>query len=166
MNDDHSLRAASVRFENVDPRSPDARTAIAAYFAELDTRFSDGFDPGEGGADDDARMLAAPNGTFVVATSDGSLVGCGGVQCVDERTAEIKRMWIASAWRGLGLGKRLLERLEAEGARLGRHRIVLDTNESLTEAVAMYERAGYRPIERYNANPYAQHWFEKHLPSR
>lgn len=40
---------------------------------------------------------------------------------------------------------------------------MLDTNETLVEAIAMYERAGYTPIERYNDNPYAHHWFTKHL---
>ena len=42
--------------------------------------------------------------------------------------------------------------------------MVLDTNGSLVEAIAMYGSAGYRVIERYNDNPYAQHWFAKRLP--
>ena len=41
----------------------------------------------------------------------------------------------------------------------------LDTNGTLVEAIAMYERAGYHHIERYNDNPYAQAWFEKSLTS-
>ena len=40
-------------------------------------------------------------------------------------------------------------------------RVVLDTNETLDEAIAMYERAGYARIDRYNDNPYAHHWFGK-----
>jgi hypothetical protein len=43
--------------------------------------------------------------------------------------------------------------------------VILDTNEVLTEAVAMYERAGYHRVERYNDNPYAHHWFAKALTS-
>jgi hypothetical protein len=39
----------------------------------------------------------------------------------------------------------------------------LDTNRTLVEAVSMYERSGYRHIERYNDNPYAQAWFAKSL---
>ena len=39
----------------------------------------------------------------------------------------------------------------------------LDTNGTLDEAIAMYERAGYRRIGRYNDNPYAEAWFEKDL---
>jgi GNAT superfamily N-acetyltransferase len=65
--------------------------------------------------------------------------------------------------RGLGLGRRLLARLEDVARDLGRTRVVLDTNEVLVEAIAMYERAGYRSIERYNDNPYAHRWFAKDL---
>ena len=39
----------------------------------------------------------------------------------------------------------------------------LDTNDTLVEAIAMYERAGYRPIERYNDNEWARCWFERTL---
>ncbi len=39
----------------------------------------------------------------------------------------------------------------------------LDTNGALTEAIALYERAGYHRIERYNDNPYAELFFEKSL---
>ena len=91
-----------------------ARTALDQYFAELDARFRSGFDPGAVGADADAHALTAPDGAFLVMTSDRSVVGCGGVQAVDAETAEIKRMWIADAWRGLGLGARMLSRLEEQ----------------------------------------------------
>ena len=72
-------------------------------------------------------------------------------------------MWISSQSRGIGLGKRLLAHLEGEARRAGRSRIVLDTNGSLTEAIAMYEAAGYVQTARYNDNPYAEHWFTKML---
>jgi DNA-binding MarR family transcriptional regulator/GNAT superfamily N-acetyltransferase len=157
------IRSATVRFSVVDPRSAVARTALDQYFAELDARFRSGFDPGAAGADADAHALTAPDGAFLVMTSDRSVVGCGGVQAVDAETAEIKRMWIADAWRGLGLGARMLSRLEEQCFALGRTTVVLDTNESLTEAITMYERSGYHRIDRYNDNPYAHHWFEKHL---
>jgi DNA-binding MarR family transcriptional regulator/GNAT superfamily N-acetyltransferase len=157
------IRSATVRFSVVDPRSPMARAALDHYFAELDRRFRTGFDPGAAGAGADAHALTAPDGAFVVMTSDQSLVGCGGVQRLDGDTAEIKRMWIDEAWRGLGLGARMLASLEEQCLKLGRTTVVLDTNEALTEAIAMYERSGYHRIERYNPNPYAHHWFRKHL---
>jgi DNA-binding MarR family transcriptional regulator len=156
------LRAATVETDLVDPRSPAAQSALARYFGELDERFRSGFDPGAGGAADIAAMRS-PDGAFVLMRSDQVTVGCGGLQRIDDATGEIKRMWIDPDWRGLGLGGRLLTRLEAVARELGRTRVVLDTNETLVEAIAMYERAGYQQIERYSDNPYAHHWFAKDL---
>ncbi len=157
------LAAAAVSTRAVDPRSSGARQALAQYFAELASRFPTGFDTDQAGAAADAGELRPPHGAFIVVTSDGATVGCGALKRIDDTTAEIKRMWIHPDWRGLGLGRRLLVELEDVARRIGRRRVVLDTNETLTEAIAMYERAGYRAVERYNDNPYAQRWFAKTL---
>jgi GNAT superfamily N-acetyltransferase len=162
-NVERAARVAAVRFDLTDPRSSDAQQTMTRYFDELNRRFRYGFDPGHGGAGGDAALLRAPGGAFVVVHDDNAPIGCGGVQRVDDVTAEIKRMWIDPESRGLGLGPRLLARLEAVAEGLGYRRVVLDTNESLTEAIAMYERAGYTAIERYNDNRYAHHWFAKDL---
>jgi DNA-binding MarR family transcriptional regulator/GNAT superfamily N-acetyltransferase len=159
---DRLLRAATVVADVVDPRSADARAALARYFGELDARFPSGFDPGDATASD-GTALRAPDGAFLLLRSDGATVGCGGVQRVDDRTGEIKRMWIDPDWRGLGLGRRLLDRLEEVARAHGRERVVLDTNSVLLEAISLYERSGYRPVDRYNDNPYAQRWFAKVL---
>jgi DNA-binding MarR family transcriptional regulator/GNAT superfamily N-acetyltransferase len=156
------LRAGTVTFDVVDPRSVAARSAMAQYFRELNQRFRSGFDPAQGAARD-ATSLRAPGGAFVVIRGDHTVIGCGGLQRLDQHTAEIKRMWIHPDWRGLGLGGRLLARLETISREGGYPQVVLDTNETLTEAISMYQRAGYRPIERYNDNPYAHHWFAKDL---
>jgi DNA-binding MarR family transcriptional regulator/GNAT superfamily N-acetyltransferase len=156
------LRAATITFDVVDPRSVAARAATAQYFGELNDRFSSGFDPDEASAGD-ATSLRAPSGTFVVIRSDHSVIGCGGLHRLDDHTAEIKRMWIHPDWRGLGLGGRLLAKLETASREGGYARVVLDTNETLIEAIGMYQRAGYRSIERYNDNPYAHQWFAKDL---
>jgi len=156
------IRAATVRLRVVDPVSDPAGAALGEYYAELGRRFPEGFvpDPAHQGAD----ALRAPSGAFVVATSDGAPVACGGVRRFDRTTGEIKRMWVASSWRGAGLGTRLLRRLESEALSLGYSRAVLDTNRSLTEAIAMYGRAGYREIAPYSEdNPYAEMFFEKAL---
>jgi ribosomal protein S18 acetylase RimI-like enzyme len=107
--------------------------------------------------------MRAPRGTFIVATSDGELVSCGGMQTFAPGIAELKRMWVHEAWRGAGLGSRMLRRLEQEAVERALPVVRLDTNSALTEAIAMYKRAGYREIERYNDNRYARHWFEKDL---
>lgn len=156
------VRAATVHLRTVSPRDPAAVAATGHYFAELDARFPDGFDAG-GAVDHDAAAMAPPGGVFVVATSDGEPVACGGVQPLEGGTGEIKRMWVHADWRGAGLGSRMLRHLETLARDLGHRRVVLDTNGTLVEAIAMYRRAGYQPVQRYNDNPYAQAWFAKDL---
>ena len=147
------VRAATVRLHEVDRAHPIAAEAVDLYFAELDRRFPTGFDPG----------ATDREGTYLVATSDGRPVACGGVLDLGDRVAEIKRMWVHPDWRGAGLGARLLGALEQLAHRLGHAVVRLDTNGTLTEAIAMYERSGYRQVPRYNDNPYAEAWFAKDL---
>jgi DNA-binding MarR family transcriptional regulator/GNAT superfamily N-acetyltransferase len=157
---DRLVRAATVRLDETAPTDPRAVSAMAAYFAEIGERF--GFEPGDAWQHDAATM-ARPDGFFVVATNDGEPVACGGVQQLPDGAAEVKRMWVHGDWRGAGLGARLLRHLE-DLARTRGHTVVrLDTNDTLVEAIAMYERAGYRSIERYNDNEWARCWFEKQL---
>jgi len=154
------VRAATVHLRTVPPDEPAAVEAVSRYVAELDRRFPGGFDPGDA-LGKDPEAMSSPAGVFVVATSDGEPVACGGVQRLDARTGEIKRMWVHPDWRGAGLGSRMLAHLEDQARELGFRRIHLDTNGTLVEAIAMYARAGYQPVERYNDNPYAQAWFVK-----
>jgi DNA-binding MarR family transcriptional regulator len=156
------VRAATVELEPVSVDAPIARIALGHYFAELQRRFPDGFDA-EVEAAKDATGLQPPDGLFVVATSDGEPVACGGVHALDDQVGEVKRMWVDPGWRGAGLGSRLLRHLESRAVDRGHQRLRLDTHDSLTEAVAMYRRSGYRDIEPYSDNPYARFWFEKRL---
>jgi ribosomal protein S18 acetylase RimI-like enzyme len=154
-----------VTFSVVDASSEPAQWAMAQYFRELDLRFTNGFDAGTA-FDDAAVGLNPPRGAFVLAKHAGDAVGCGAIQFLDGDRAEIKRMWVDPQQRGRGLGKRLLTFLEAEIQASRRSIVVLDTNQSLAEAIAMYRSCGYEPTERYNDNPYAQLWFVKRLAPR
>lgn len=151
--------AESVELREVGSDSPQALGALAAYFSELDARFPDGFDPGV----QDPAAFRPPHGRFFVAESDGEVLACGATQRISDDIAEIKRMWVAEAWRGRGLAGRMLRHLESSAVADGHGTIRLDTNPTLMEAIELYRRAGYRQIERYNDNPYAGVWFEKAL---
>ncbi len=157
---DRLVRAATVRFVDTDPTNDRAVEAMTEYFAEIGRRF--GFEPGDAWTED-AEAMRPPYGFFVVAVSDGAPVACGGVQRLPDGAAEIKRMWVHGEWRGAGLGARLLRHLEQLARARGYQLVRLDTNDTLHEAIAMYERAGYRSIERYNDNPWARRWFAKKL---
>jgi DNA-binding MarR family transcriptional regulator/GNAT superfamily N-acetyltransferase len=157
------LTASLIEIEPVDPDHPMARRCLREYFAELDRRFDTGFDASRSlRADPDEMRL--PAGLFLLATLQGEPIGCGALKFHRDRPTELKRMWVASSARGLGVGRRILGELERHAAEHGSRTIRLETNESLVEAIAMYRSAGYREVDRFNDEPYAHHWFEKQLP--
>lgn len=159
---DRLLRASSIEFTPVDPRSAEAARCLQQYYAELAARFPGGF---ELHADDapDADEFAPPAGCMLVARLFGDAVGCGAIRTLGPGLGEIKRMWVSPQVRGLGVGRRLLLELEQAAMGLRLRTVRLDTNGSLAEALRLYRATGYREIPRYNDNPYAQHWFEKSL---
>jgi len=156
------LQASMVRFDVEDPGTATSRWCLSQYFAELNERFDIGFDPARS-LYSDTRVFARPSGAFVVARMRGRSVGCGGVKFKGKAPAEFKRMWIAKEARGLGLGKRLLVELENHARDAGAPAVRLETNRALTEAIAMYRKAGYAEIEPFNDELYAHHWFERKL---
>ncbi|WP_369056328.1 GNAT family N-acetyltransferase [Kineococcus terrestris] len=144
-----------------DPASPTGRRLREAYWA--DVAAACGLDAGSGVPAGDEDSLAAPRGTFLVAAARGGDVGCVGVRLLDPGTAEVKRLYVAPAARGLRLGVRLLEAAEEWARARGAQRVVLDTRRELVAALALYARAGYAEVEPYNDNPDAQVWLAKPL---
>ena len=156
------LRLAGLRLERVSPGADAARRCVARYFEELGRRFELGFDPGASLPAED-RDLVPPGGAFLVGSIDGEAVACGAVKTIGSRVGSLKRMWVADDVRGLGIGRRMLEALEAEALALGLEVLRLETNRALGEAIRLYRTAGYREVPRFNDDPYAHHWFEKRL---
>jgi DNA-binding MarR family transcriptional regulator/GNAT superfamily N-acetyltransferase len=150
------LATSMLRIEPEDPSSPDARWCLDHYFAELAERFEEPFDP--------RRTLPADDlDVFLVARLGGQPAGCGGLKTLRGGLGELMRMWIDRPHRGLGIGARLLDALEAQATQRGHRAVRLYTNRSLAEAQAMYRARGYAEIPRYNDDPYATHFFEKSL---
>ena len=156
------LAAAAVEIKPVDPAGPDARRCLDAYFAELDRRSESGFDPAAG-ISAEPHELRPPAGVLLLAYLHAEPVGCGAMKHHPGAPSEIKRMWVADAVRGLGIGRRLLVELEARASEHGARTVRLETNRNLTEAIAMYRSAGYVEVPAFNAEPFAHHWFEKDL---
>jgi DNA-binding MarR family transcriptional regulator/GNAT superfamily N-acetyltransferase len=156
------LSAAMIEVAPVDPADPRARYCLNAYFAELDRRFDRGFDPGRSiTADDDE--LRPPAGVLLLVSLGADPIGCGALKFHGNEPAELKRMWVAEAARGLGVGRRLLGALESRAAIGGADTVRLETNKALTEAISLYRSAGYTEVSPFNEEPYAHHWFEKGL---
>lgn len=96
-----------------------------------------------------AEQLAPPTGVFLVGWLDDDAVACGGVRRRDEVTGEIKRMFVAPEHRRRGFAQAILRALEERARALGYTELVLETGIKQPEAIALYEREGYRSIEPY-----------------
>jgi DNA-binding MarR family transcriptional regulator len=156
------LKAAGLLIERVDPASPPARWCVQEYFKELAERFEKGFDPAAGLPVEDAELIP-PRGAFLLASVDGEPVACGSIKTIAPGIGYVKRMWVASTVRGLGVGRRMLHALETEARYLGFDKVCLETNRALGEAIRLYRSSGYREVAAFNDEPYADHWFEKDL---
>jgi DNA-binding MarR family transcriptional regulator/GNAT superfamily N-acetyltransferase len=158
------LTSSMVEVSPVDPEHRHARYCLHQYFAELDRRFDTGFDP-TAGISADADELRPPAGVMLLAVLRSEPIGCGALKFHDDEPTELKRMWVSESARGLGVGRRLLAELEAHAEGHGGTGAVvrLETNDALTEAVALYRSAGYVEVAPFNDEPYAHHWFEKRL---
>jgi DNA-binding MarR family transcriptional regulator/GNAT superfamily N-acetyltransferase len=157
------LIAASVEIRPVDPEHPDAQYCLAEYVAELNRRSpSRPFDPAVG-ATAHPHEVRPPAGQFLVAYLRDQPIGCGAVKHHADAPAEIKRMWLAPEARGLGLGRRLLETLEACARENGASVAHIETSAVSSEALSLYRTAGWAEVERFNDEPFADHWFEKTL---
>ncbi|MBE7452461.1 MAG: GNAT family N-acetyltransferase [Kofleriaceae bacterium] len=120
--------------------------AVVALVTQVLAEF--GLEFGSGSAtDDELRELPGSyqerGGAFWVATRDGALVGTCGVFPLAAGTFEVRKMYLLPAARGLGLGARLLDAAVAWARDHGAHRLVLDTTEQMTRAIAFYEAHGF-----------------------
>lgn len=107
--------------------------------------------------------LEPPNGLLLLARAGDEPAGLGGIRHLDTEVAEVKSMYLAPAFRGRGIARRLLAELEAIAAARGCTAVRLDTSDYLTAAIALYRAAGYREVPDYNGNAKANLWFERQL---
>lgn len=141
--------------------SPVSAELQRAYFADIARRYP-GWSPDLIPSADPAEV-AAPVGAWVVAYLGAEAVGCGGIKRLDDATAELKRIYLGEHARGMGLGRRLLEQLEAHARELGYERLRLDTGDLQPEALGLFRSSGYAEIPDYNGNTWATYWMEKRL---
>jgi len=99
-------------------------------------------------------MYAPPRGRLLLAIEDDRPAGCVGLHPWDGDAAEMKRLYVRPAYRGLGLGRTLTEAALSEARSIGYRSIRLDTSPSLMQpAIALYRELDFRDIPPYRDNP-------------
>jgi len=153
----------TITFAIEDPDLPEAKDCINRYFDTLAERFDMPFDR-EQTNEVDTSIMRLPQGALVLARDSGGVaVGCGALKFVDPDAPDIKHVWISPDVRGQGVGHGLMTKLESIALDHGYEYVRLDTNRTLTEAIAMYRKRGYIEVPAFNDEFYAHHWFRKKL---
>lgn len=96
---------------------------------------------------------APPEGRLLLALSAAEPAGCIALRKIENDICEMKRLWVRPAFRGTGLGRRLVETLMADARGIGYRRIRLDTLPSMAAAQALYLSLGFTDIPPYNDHP-------------
>src|SRR5262245_40585080 len=96
---------------------------------------------------------APPSGRLLLAVTEEAIAGCVALRRVDDRTCEMKRLYVRPGHRGSGAGRQLAERVLAEAREAGYARICLDTLPMMARAIELYRALGFTPIEAYCHNP-------------
>ena len=115
-------------------RSVDAPVCFASFDAEL-------------------ASLPAPYFAILLAEKNGRPAGCVALKALDPVSAELKRLYVRPAFRGLGLGEKLIRAAAAQAQTHLFARLRLDTLPSMAAAIALYRRLGFSAIARYNDIP-------------
>jgi len=98
-----------------------------------------------------ATFYTPPRGEMLLGYIGGIACGTSGVFMMDERTAELRRVWITPSARGHGLAPVLLHTAIESARRMGARRMWLETAEGhMDKAIAMYARAGFQPVPKYS----------------
>ena len=154
-------RSLDITVQEESFETPASQTLVSDYVAEIKAMYP------EWTPDVPPRMSARdvepPAGRWLVAYRDGRPIGCAGLKRLDERTGEIKRIYVAPAGRGAGVARALISKLEAAARGAGYDKVRLDTGAKQDASVALFRSSGYEPIADYNGNPVASYWFEKRL---
>jgi len=102
---------------------------------------------------------APPRGSLLMATVNGELAGCCALRPLDAtdypNACEMKRLYVRPAFRGLGLGRDLAERILDAARQSGYHCVLLDTLDEMETARALYQDLGFEEVPPYYHNPLA-----------
>jgi putative acetyltransferase len=101
----------------------------------------------------------------VVTSTEGNIVGCGGLYPLTEHDAEIRKMYLLPEARGQGIGRKLLEELITSAKERHFQRIVVETASVLREAISLYRQRGFVPFAHHHLAKRCDQAYVLHLAS-
>jgi GNAT superfamily N-acetyltransferase len=126
------------------PYNPEAASLLRELDQDLRARYPQHFVHGI-----KLEELEDGKGAFIMARLNGRPVGCGAIRRLEDGVGEVKRMYVRPEARRRGVARLVLAELEETARALGLHTLRLETGTRQPEAIALYEREGYRPIPRF-----------------
>ena len=94
--------------------------------------------------------VAVEKSVFMVVWFNGKPIGCGAVRPLfANEIVEIKRMFVKPEFRGKGIARLLLTKLESVATEMGYKKVWLETGDPQPEAIRLYENANYSRIINY-----------------
>jgi putative acetyltransferase len=145
-----------VSYQNIDIRPEDPRQAdVEALLSQSDDYFRAMY-PAESNHLVSADVLGTDRAVFLAARRDGELLGSIALLVIAPGHAEMKRMFVRTEFRGIGLGRRLLNALEEVACHRSIRRISLETGIKQLEAIGLYRTSGYQdcpPFGDYKSDP-------------
>ncbi len=107
-----------------------------------------------------STMYSPPRGHFLLAKSDGHLVGGVGYRSLGGGACEMKRLFVYEEYQGKGIGRALCNELISAAKNSGYRVMRLDTLGHMVEAIALYRDLGFEGIAayRYNPDPHARYY--------
>jgi putative acetyltransferase len=143
---------------------PDSADAVQ-LLAELDADLHRHFYPPESRHAFSVDKLMREGVVFFMARCEAEPAACGGLKLFGADYGEVKRMYVRPAYRGLGLGKAMLNHLAVYARRRQVSVLRLETGIYQTEAIGLYERFGFQrrpPFGEYKEDPLSI-YYEKSL---
>jgi N-acetylglutamate synthase-like GNAT family acetyltransferase len=99
------------------------------------------------------KKYAEPDGSFIIAKENENIIGCVGLRKLDNKTCEMKRLFVNDNYKGKGIGKKLVEKVIAEAKIKNYGKMRLDTLDIMESALGIYYKSGFYEIKPYYNNP-------------
>src|SRR5215467_10740719 len=130
----------------VDPRSPEVVELIRALSEELARRYEYVTDSAGNFKPEDPLIARS---AFLIGRTGGCAVAYGAFPPLEDKVAEIKRMFVIPEYRGCGYSIAILTELEQLARENGYTTVRLETGYRQPEAIRLYEQSGYSRIPNF-----------------